>query len=254
MSTNWTLGLFGLAVICIIVNGYQKPLTENVYIMNTYMYILFALIAISSTVVYLDKCAGIDYIVNNGRMHFFGLFILLMTTLFATMMTSPENYIIKHLSWLAFLAIIGIMIYPVAKVAMIKGKLWSILSTLAAILGALSFIAFTKPLGKFLTWGNMLTILLLGLIIFEVVDMLFSHPHDIYFFNRTRIYSWLAILLFSGFMLYDTQKLILHSKIYQEKCRSTTNIEQLECVDYPNESLGIFLDIMNLFTSMTNIS
>jgi FtsH-binding integral membrane protein len=249
-----TFSLFALAIICIIVNGYQQPLTENRYIMNTYMYILLALITVSSTVIYLDSKTW-----EMNTMHFFGLFILSITTMYATIITSPENYIVKHLSWIIFLITIGTMIYPTAKIALMKGEFWNIILTLGCILGVLSIIAFRKPLGTFLSWGNMLTVALSGLIIFEIFDILFnkqidSYMVDIGFFTRSRIYAWIGILVFSGFMLYDTQKIILHAKIYREKCESVIGIDQLMCVDYPNESLGIFLDIVNLFSSLTRVS
>ncbi len=253
MTANLTIALLGLAIILIIVNGYGKPLTETRYIMNTYAYILFAILAISGTVLYIDNHH--QEIAITAYMNFFVMFILLITTLFATIAISPENYIIKHIAWLAFLAIVGIMIYPSAKLALIKGQLWNIIISLACIVGTLSFIAYTKPLGTYLSWGNMLTTCLVGLIIFEVVDMLFFADNNTNkFITRTKIYSWITIILFSGFMLYDTQKLILHAKIYNSKCSNTINLQQLSCVDYPSESLSLFLDIINLFSSMSNIS
>ena len=59
---------------------------------------------------------------------------------------------------------------------------------------------------------------------------------NIPFFNQ--ILSYGIVLLFVIFLLYDTKRLQINAKQCIEKT-----------VDYINESLGIFLDVVNIFVN-----
>ena len=62
------------------------------------------------------------------------------------------------------------------------------------------------------------------------------------------IMSYAFILLFSLFLLYDTKLL----QVKASKCISLNKIGIKP--NYPRESLGIFLDILNLFTNIGNVN
>ena len=53
---------------------------------------------------------------------------------------------------------------------------------------------------------------------------------------------WLygGLALFSGYVLYDTQKLMSRARKYH-------GLGQLHRVDYVNESIGIYMDVINIF-------
>ena len=251
MKPSLLLALITLPIIFIIINGYQDTLTENKFIINTYMYILLAILTIANTVMFLNENNEIANNIFSSSTKFFALFILLMTSLFVTLLTDRKSYIIKHISWLIFIMLIGISSYPSVKHSLDKGKFWQIIVTISCIVGILSYLAFTHSLDKFTSWGNSLTLILFALIIFESIDILFSNIESKGFMDRTKIYAWIGIILFSGFILYDTQKIILHGKAYAQLCKGQ---KQLGCVDYPTESVGVVLDLVNMFNSVSHVS
>jgi FtsH-binding integral membrane protein len=250
MKTSLLLALIILPIIFIIINGYQNKLTENKFIFNTYMYILLSIIVIANIILTLDQNKEFaNNMLEPSKL--IPLFILMMTTLFVTLLTDKQSYIIKHISWLLFIILIAISSYPIVKHSLVSGKFWQIITTLGCIIGILSYFAFTRPLDTFTSWGNILGIILFGLIIFESFDILFSNVQSKNFIDRTKIYAWIGIIVFSGFILYDTQKLIIRAKEYSHICK---NKSQLGCVDYPTESLGLFLDMINLFNLSSQLN
>ena len=99
----------------------------------------------------------------------------------------------------------------------------------------LTLITFNWPSIVSLSWGKTLFMLLILLILIHVVG--FFSPYT----SRTHyMISYAAIALFSFLMLYDTKKLMVKAK---------------QCVkaDYINDSLGVFLDGMNLFVNMFHL-
>ena len=57
-------------------------------------------------------------------------------------------------------------------------------------------------------------------------------------------------LLFSGFLLYDTKKIEQNGIILSKLCNNNSNLCD-KFLNYPGESLNIFLDIINLFNNIT---
>ena len=79
------------------------------------------------------------------------------------------------------------------------------------------------------------TVLLLGLLIVRFIMFLFPRQHKINY-----ALSYFSLVLFSLFMLYDTKKLIKKAK---------------QCVkaDYINDSLGVVLDSLNIFSNLFHL-
>ena len=57
--------------------------------------------------------------------------------------------------------------------------------------------------------------------------------------KRPKIFAYILIVLFIFFLLYDTKKIQVNAK----NCKTAT-------ADYINESLGVVLDILNLFQNL----
>ena len=84
--------------------------------------------------------------------------------------------------------------------------------------------------------------------IFQNDRLLFGDKDVDGYVKRQKIYSFFAVLLFSGFVLYDTHKIFTDAHKVVAGCES---LNQLDCADYPVASLGIFLDAVNLFNNLS---
>ena len=83
-----------------------------------------------------------------------------------------------------------------------------------------------------LSWASTLLTLLIGLILVRIIDMFIP------FSSRMNYWlSYISLVLFSFFMLWDTKLLMVKAK---------------QCVkaDYINDSMGVFLDGFNIFTNI----
>ena len=87
---------------------------------------------------------------------------------------------------------------------------------------------------------------LLGLIIFETLDLIFADYSSKNIQKRFWYYSLVGIVLFSGFLVYDTQKKIKEGLLLEKICT-----HHLRCADYPTKSLDLFMDILNMFNQLT---
>jgi FtsH-binding integral membrane protein len=150
-----------------------------------------------------------------------------------------------------FIICIGLITYAQYKISEENGNLSKIFLSLVTIIGILSWISLTQPLDRFDSWFEPMMIILTSLIVIQLIDLAFFAEPGEKFLSRFNIYSWIGLILFSGFLLYDTQKLIKNGISVSAQCNQG---KHLECVNYPVESLSMFMDIVNLFSSTSNIA
>lgn len=250
---DWFFALLALIVIGLISNNYTKILTQHLYVLNTYLYILLSIIIVATSWGFLESNPSIGEHIFSSGWHIIGLVILTFVFLICTTLTPAENVVVKHAAWAAFIITMGIMSYITYKDSVESGNINHVSLTLIILVGIMSWLAYSKPLDYFDSWQKPLMVILFGLIVVELGDLSLQvwRGGDVSnFVSRFRIYSWIAIILFSGFLLYDTQNIRKNAIEYVEKCRG---LAQAGCVDYCNESLSMFLDILNLFTNLNNV-
>jgi FtsH-binding integral membrane protein len=116
----------------------------------------------------------------------------------------------------------------------------AVLSDTLFIVGAI-FVTMTVvgiyDKGNMLAWSAYLYAGLLGLLCATIISMFFSTK------ERSDASVWISrfvVLLFTLYIGYDVQVLKLHAK----KCKSEP--------DYVNESMNLYLDVLNLFTGVGN--
>jgi len=141
----------------------------------------------------------------------------------------------KHLMWIGHSAVIGAVIAPLV---LIGGPL--VLRAAAYTAGAVSALSLTAacaPDEKFLTWGGPLSLALGGICIASIGGM-FLPVSSAVGAGINSIVTYGGLVIFGGFMLYDTQKIIKHAEIttYQQKA-----------YDPINASLHIYMDTINMF-------
>jgi len=114
----------------------------------------------------------------------------------------------------------------------------------AGIVGSLSAIAVCAPSERFLNWGGPLAIGMGGLLAANI-GALFLPPTTAVGAGLHSIVLYGGLLLFSAFLLYDTQKII--------KRAETVPAYVPRGFDPVNEAMRIYLDTVNIFIRMAII-
>lgn len=239
------IGLLGIIIVFIYNTAFSKGFfTCNRYILNTYLYILMAFVLISLEVLAFDL-NQVDILQYFGSIGSFIItLIIVIGILIVTMSINPRNVLLKHISWLVFVGILGILVYPAYLRSKDKNTLLPVLLSLTAILVIFSLVAFVRPDLISFSWGPILMFLLIGVIITHLIFLATinkrSNNQNMKFVKGV---SYFIIVLFIFFVMYDTKKIIVAAK----QCKEMT-------ADYINQSLGIIIDAVNLFQSLVNVT
>jgi FtsH-binding integral membrane protein len=153
---------------------------------------------------------------------------------------SKTGYLLNHSLWLIFLASISFTLYPYFKSIEYASSLQR-----ALIMTTLIFLCMTSIVGIIpnliqSTYKKMMVALLFALIAIIITELYLiftnQYTNDLY-----KSMSYVVIVVFSLFIVYDTSRLYAYSK----QCVNSPN--------YPLLSTGLFLDIINIFSRWMNI-
>jgi FtsH-binding integral membrane protein len=240
-----------VSILCLIILLFSimnfaiknKQFTCNKYILNTYLYILLTINIITILLLGLEY-NNINFNIN--ILVFFGIFLLTIGSIILLHSIDPKQILLKHLVWLFFVLSIGFTFYPMYRLYdNHKHLIISALSTTLGLFLVLSAIAFIRPDLISLSMGPILLMLLIGVILFELFAIGFNY------FSKTknkknmskifRGISYFVIFLFMFYILYDTKRL---------------QINAVNCInaDYIKESMGLFLDIFNIFVRILGLN
>ena len=244
MNTLLQLFVASLVFILLIFGVFNLSIKDNKftcnrYILNTYLYIILTLNIIALLLLSLEYLK-IEF--RPSLLEFLAIFLVSIGCIILLHHIDPEQIILKHLVWLILILLLGVIFYPMYSIFKDRKHqiLMAIATTLCLFVG-LSIIAYIKPEWISLSWGPVLLILLLGGIIMELFT------YFLYRNNKTKLsklikgFSYFFIIVFMFFILYDTTRLQKNA---------------IECVkaDYIKESLGLFLDIFNIFIRILGLS
>ena len=161
-------------------------------------------------------------------------FLLLLTILFSD--PGPFKYIV----FVLFCIVLGQILSGFVKRLESEHILSSTLLLTGAIFIAMTGLALFDK-GNMLSWKAYLFVGLVGLIVASIGVSLFAKtPKDAGRFQQWL--SWFAVVLFTLFVGYDVQVLQTHAKA----CKQDP--------DYVNESINVYLDVLNLFQGIGNLS
>ncbi len=194
------------------------------YIGNTYLHLLGALgiVLLSMNQPLIKK--GISVLIS--ALISFALF-------FAVLWMAPGPF--KYLVFFAYLVVLGQTLGPFTQKLKEKGIYYDVLASIIGIFVAMTVVGFyTKD--KLLGFGPMFFAALVGLILARI-GVFIAGLSGVKTDTISNILSWFATILFGGFVAYDTQ--LLKKRIFKN--------------DYINASLGLFLDILNLYTSVGDV-
>jgi FtsH-binding integral membrane protein len=239
------IGLLGIIMIGVYNTAFKKGhFTCHRYILNTYLYILMALVIICLEVLSFDLYKIDLHRHLGGVLSFVILLVVVLGVLWITMFINPRNVLLKHASWFLFTLIMGYLAYPAYLKSKDNNTLMSVLLSLVSILVVFSLVVFINPDFVSFKWGPILFFILVGVIITHIVFLLtLKKRNKKQNTNYVKGVSYFIIVLFIFFIMYDTKKIIVAAK----HCKEST-------VDYINQSLGIVIDALNIFQSLANIS
>lgn len=148
----------------------------------------------------------------------------------------------KQLAWLTHSAVLGAFIAPICVLGgpVIVRAAWYT----AGVVGGLSAVAACAPSEKFLMMGGPLAIGL-GVVFASSLGSSFLPPTTALGAGLHAISMYGGLLLFSGFLLYDTQRIIKQAEVYP--------INAPRPYDPVNASISIYLDTVNIFIRIAMI-
>lgn len=149
---------------------------------------------------------------------------------------------IKQLAWVGHCSLLGMILAPLSMFggpALIRAATYT-----AGIVGGLSAIAVCAPSEKFLV--NTAPISLgLGAVVASSIGSMFLPPTSKIGLGLYGIALYGGLLVFSGLLLYDTQKTIKKAELHPAYSMAP--------YDPINNSLHIYMDIINIFIRMLQI-
>lgn len=230
----YLLALLILITAIFIRYQHQQILTSKKFLTTTYSYIILAILITWLTLKVLEQ-----HHVFPSDWHILISFIIMIVCIFA--FAVAKSTFSSHLVWLIFLLAAAVLIYPTFLLGHAHGgNTHSIIMILCLVL-IVAFIT-TQNLIDTTHWGNKLLGALWGLIFLQIFVA--------YYGNRrwTRATLYLGIILFAVLLLYDSQRLSSHSKSLVRTCNYQNSCD---LINYPYESLSIFLDLINLYVRTT---
>lgn len=154
--------------------------------------------------------------------------------------TEPGG-VMKYIFFVAFAILIGQTLKPIIQKLEDNHRLVHILLLTTGICLGMMAVGFYDE-QNLLGIGHYLLVGLIGLIIVELCWYFMSPPE-----RRKQVGQWIdtfGAALFALFIAYDTQRI----KENARTCK--TYLNQGKQPDYPADSIGLFLDIVNLFSSL----
>jgi len=141
----------------------------------------------------------------------------------------------KHLAWAAHSGIVGCVIAPLMLLGgpmVLRAAAYT-----AGTVAALSLTAACAPDEKFLAWGGPLSLCLGGVFVAALGGM-FVPASSVAAPVLQSVVTYGGLVVFGGFMLYDTQKIIRRAQL---------TVYNGQKYDPINSSIGIYMDTINIF-------
>lgn len=162
------------------------------------------------------------------------LFIFLALLFLSYLIISSQKGLYKYVLFVIFCVLFGQILVSITNRLKMKGQLNEILFDVALIFTSMTLIGLFDN-QNLISWQNYLFGILFILILSFIASALFSSKE-----GKKNTHLWLSrlfVVLFAIFIAFDVEILKENAKI----CKSP---------DYINESLNLYLDIVNLFSGL----
>lgn len=213
-------------------------------IRTTYLYFGASIgISAASAAAVFRTPALLNLVSRGGWMALIGTFALMIGSgMVAQSIQYSPGLGTKQLAWAVHSAILGAVIAPLCLVGgpiMLRAAWYT-----AGVVGGLSTVAVCAPSEKFLTLGGPLAIGL-GVVFASSLASMFLPASTALGAGLYSISLYGGLLLFSGFLLYDTQKIV--------KRAETHPLYGFTPFDPVNAAISIYLDTLNIFIRIVTI-
>lgn len=216
-------------------------------------------IAAASAISLARSPAFCRVMMTSGWLAPIGLMVVTMGTgVVCQAMTYPQSGVSgKHVAWALFSACIGATLVPVCLIGgpvLTRAALYT-----GGIVTGLSAVALSSPSDRFLKWGGPLAIGL-GVVVVSSLGSMFLSPMGRLGAGMYAISLYGGLVLFSGFLLYDTQLVVKRAEqtppqsIFDHRAISGgLPVITPRPFDPINNSIHILLDAVNIFVRLVTI-
>jgi len=215
---------------------------------DTYMYFGGSLIATAGTAYGISQNATLMRLASSNGLAAMVITIgaMIGTSMIARNIEYKPGFGSKQMAWLLHTGVVGAVIAPLT---MLGGPLlvraaWYT----AGIVGGLSTMAMCAPSDKFLNMGGPLACGL-GLVFVSSIGSAFFPPTGAVGMSLYSIAVYGGLVLFSAFLLYDTQRIIKKAETHP----APSPYYNTKPFDPVNASMSIYMDTINIFIRIAMI-
>jgi hypothetical protein len=204
---------------------------------------LAAALAVSAVSAETSNIGATMYGNSSVLIQFLGNLAILFGLLYGMYATKPGS-VPKYVLFGAFAFWIGQVVKPYVIHLQDKGTLTQVLVLTTGVFVGMMALGFYDSM-NLLGFGPYLFAGLLGLIVAQLLLLALGTPAE----RKTgfKLLNFFGVALFAAFTAYDVQVLRAGAKA----CRAMQKKFKMD-PDYPTESLGLYLDFLNLFTRLGN--
>jgi len=210
---------------------------------STYLYFVGSLGITASSAYYLSKTSAVHRMMKGNPWLVFGgsMVAMIGSSMLCRSIEYQPGLNAKHMAWGVHSGVVGLVIAPLM---LLGGPLIMRAATYTlGTVAALSLTAACAPDEKFLSWGGPLSLGLGGICVASLGGMFLpATSAAVPIINSLVTYGGLVV--FGGFMLYDTQKIIKKAE------HATYNGTKYDPI---NSSIGIYMDTINIFIRIAMI-
>ncbi|KFD55240.1 hypothetical protein M514_03881 [Trichuris suis] len=206
---------------------------------RTYQYLGGGLVLTAASTVMMARSPAImNLVTRNSFLSVLGTIAAVIGTgtLCQSIPYEANKFGAKQLAWMLHCGTLGAVIAPLTFLGgplLVRAACYT-----AGVVGGMSAIAMCAPNEKFLKMGGVLGIGL-GVVFVSSIGTMFLPPTSMLGASLYSIVTYGGLVLFSGFLLYDTQRVIKLAEVYPQLA--------LRPYDPINAQMGIYLDTINIF-------
>ncbi|KAI6183380.1 hypothetical protein M3Y97_00483100 [Aphelenchoides bicaudatus] len=262
--------IFGVGMLCYYGLGMSKDLSAmdraalwpefvRKRLQSTYLYLAGSLAISASAALLAARSPAILSLASGGLlMYIVSLAAIIGTGMVARTIDYHESPTAKHLAWIVHCGVLGAFLAPICLVGspvLIRAAWYT-----GALCAGLSATAICAPSEKFLMMGGPLA-MGLGVVFAANIGSFFFPPHTALGASLASIVVYGGLILFSGFLLFDTQRIIRKAERTPDGGTQTlfnSYGQPVQTIHTPgfdpiNAQLSLYMDILNIFIRMVMI-
>jgi hypothetical protein len=241
-----------IVVICILIGNYafkNGNLTCDHYVLNTYLYIILAILLVFMVILLNDQFGIFNSVLNMlfQLNPFIGIIVILVLIIGLTIAINyidPTNILLSNLVWLLLILLIGLLIIPTilfARLTQVTGLAGLLTIVIVIITGLLGYYFGDKIIT--FNWDKYLLWALGALIVVSIFGPYFITTAE----GMIQFYYGISI---AGLIIFVLLLLSNHKRLKEnaDKC-----IDGKMVPNYPLESYRIFIKIVNVFQDLVRI-